>query len=206
MSQCPHQGRATQRLPAPTPRQSRWSMRERGRPPFPPRSPVGATDREGKGTTPGSYPDLLSTRRAQKMATRDDGHASNVSVASGRKPDMTATAFSYTWQATQSSTDSIHGNYLMRHTIIGFPRFMASVISSNAMLWILVPRPRDKQELLVLKYPTRRAVRFDNKQYRPRAASPSELFSNSFPFNTEPLGPWRGRRRHASARLVPRNV
>jgi len=174
-----------------------------GPPPLPPRSPVGATDREGKGTTPGSYPDLLSTRRATEMATRDDGHASKVSVASGREPDMTATAFSFTRQVTRSSTDSIHGNYLRRHTVIAFSGLMASAIPSNAQLWILVPRPRDKQELLVLKYPTRRVVRYGNKQYRPAAASPPELFSNSFPFDTEPLGQWRGRRRHAPARMVP---
>jgi hypothetical protein len=137
------------------------------------------------------------------MATRDDGHASNVSVAPGRKPDMTATAFSFTGQVTRSSTDSIHGNYLPRHTVIGFPSFMASVIPSNAQLWILVPRPRDKQELPVLKYPTRRVVRYGNKQYRAGTASPPELFSNSFPFDTESLGQWRGRRRHAPARMVP---
>jgi len=137
------------------------------------------------------------------MATRDDGHASKVSVASGREPDMTATAFSFTRKVTRSSTDSIHGNYLRRHTVIAFSGLMASAIPSNAQLWILVPRPRDKQELLVLKYPTRRVVRYGNKQYRPAAASPPELFSNSFPFDTEPLGQWRGRRRHAPARMVP---
>jgi hypothetical protein len=177
-----------------------------GPPPLPPRSPVGATDREGKGTTPRSYPDLLTTRRATEMTTRDDGYASNVSVASGRKPDMTATAFSFTGQVTRSSTDSIHRNYLTRHPVIGFPQLAASTIPSNAQLWILVPRPRDKHELLELKYPARRVIRYGDKQCRPMAANPSELFSNSFPFDTESLSQWRERRRHAPARMVPRIV
>jgi hypothetical protein len=137
------------------------------------------------------------------MTTRDDGYASNVSVASDRKPDMTATAFSLTRQVVRSRTNSIHGNYRTRHTAIGFPGLMASIILSNAQLWILVPRPRDKHELLILKYPTGQVVRYGNKQYHPGTASPPELFSNSFPFDTESLGQWRGRRRHAPARLVP---
>ena len=159
----------------------------------------------GKGTAP-ELLRLTHHEKGHEMATCDDRYASNVPVTSGQKPRMTATAFSFSRQVIPSSVNSIHGNYLARHTAIGFPHRMTSVIRSNALLWILVPRPRDKHELLVLKYPARRVVRYGRKQYRGAPASPSGLLSNFFPFDTGSPGQWRGRRRHAPARLVPRIV
>jgi hypothetical protein len=188
----------------------RWRRRlehaKAGPPPLPLRSPVGATDREEKETAQGATQTYSPREGPRKMATHDDTCASNASVSSGRKPDMTATAFSFTRQVIRSSSHSIHGNYLARHTVNRFPHVAPRPIPSNARNWISVPRPREKHELLVLKYPALRIVRDGNKQYRPGAASPPELFSNFFPFDTEPLGQWCGRRRHAPARMVPRIV
>jgi hypothetical protein len=140
------------------------------------------------------------------MASRDDKHISKASVMPGRKPDMTATAFSFTRQLVLCSTYSIHSHWRAHHSTKVFSSAPVRRILSNVPGGIRKPRARYKHELRVLKCPALRIVRYSNKQNRRETASPAGAFSNFFPFDTGPIGQWCGGGRHALAGMVPRII
>ncbi len=206
MPTCVATSRPTGRKHGRRPCARRHCRTKRGRPHRLFGQPVGATDREEGRTAPGNRPDLPAARGATEMAARDDRRISKVSVAPGRKPDMTATAFSFSRQGVRCSTNSIHGHCLTHHSIKNLSGVPVRRIP-NVSWRIPKSGPRDKHDLLpVLKYPGPRIVRYGNKKYLLQATGPAGACSNFFPFDTGPIGQWRGRRRYEPAVVNPRII
>lgn len=163
--------------PSPTTPASRRDTRRQGRPHRLLDYLVGASDREERGTALGSRPDLPAMRRAEEMTSHLDRGMSKVSVAPSRKPDTTATAFSFHGHVARCGSHSIPGHCRTRHTRREFPDV------KNAALPI---------------------VCYGNKQKLPRTSGSRGVASNFFPFDSGPIWQWCGRRRHVPARVVPR--
>ena len=139
------------------------------------------------------------------MTSRHDRSVSGVSVVLGRKPDTTATAFSFTRHVVRCRTYSIHGYCQTRHSTYEFSGLPIKRSQSNFSGGILKREQEGKHDPSVT-YVTLRIVCYGNKQNLIETTDSSGVSSNFFPFSTNPIGKWCGRRGHVSARVVSRVI